>query len=104
LETTASGRPLHLKRIAGQFCGVEGSFSGERDHALAAALPDLAKRLQWADGCSRAKLLGEFAARCLLRIFRLIDLALRDRPRSVVLVSPERSAGVDEQNLEAYRA
>jgi hypothetical protein len=64
-------------------------------------LPDLAKRPQWSDGCRRAELLGEFPAGRLLRIFLCFDFALWDRPRSVVLISPERATRVDEQNFEA---
>jgi hypothetical protein len=40
LSPTASGRPLDLKRIAGQLIGVKVAFAGERDDAFSALLPD----------------------------------------------------------------
>src|SRR6185295_18500720 len=38
------------------------------------------------------------------RIFAVADLALRDRPRTVVLLRPERTAGMHQQDFDLARS
>ena len=44
--------------------------------------------------------LGELPLRGLPRVFVVGVLALEDRPRAVVLLRPERSAGMADQHLD----
>ena len=80
---------------------VSKSASPQKAHALAAALTDLSQGLQRGDRGRRTELFGKLAAGCLLRILRCAKFALWDRPSAVVLVAPEGTTGVDQQDLEA---
>jgi hypothetical protein len=62
---------------------------------------DLSQSLQRGDRGRRTELFGKLAAGCLLRILRCAKFALWDRPSAVVLVAPEGTTGVDQQDLEA---
>src|SRR5690348_6862473 len=52
----------------------------------------------------KAGLLGELALRRVERVLAFDVLALRDRPRALVAVLPERAAGMHQQDLEVSRA
>src|SRR5262249_57384674 len=51
-------------------------------------------------GDVEAGLLGEFAPRRLQRVFVGAELALGNRPGMRILARPERTAGVDEEDLD----
>src|SRR5439155_14697736 len=51
-----------------------------------------------------SRFLGEFATCGIESIFRVAELALGDRPGALVLLGPEGSAGMDEENLQPGRA
>src|SRR5204862_7016976 len=101
---TASGRPLDIKGIADQRRRVKIALAGECDDALASSLSDLPQRLEWTNRSARAELLGKLALRDLLWSISGIDFALRNGPGASVLLAPERTAGVNEKNLEPASA
>src|ERR1041384_6485258 len=80
------------------------ALAGECDDALASSLSDLPPRLEWTNRSARAELLGKLAPRDLLWSIRGIDFALRNGPGATVLLVPERTAGMNEQNLEPASA
>lgn len=57
--------------------------------------------MQWTNRGARAEFFGKFPSGGLLWIIVTIYFALRNRPCAIVLLAPERTAGVDEQDLEA---
>jgi hypothetical protein len=80
------------------------AFSGECDNALPSSLSDLPQRLDWTNRSDRAELLGKLAPRDLLWSISGIDFALRNGPGATVLLAPEWTAGVNEQDLESASA
>lgn len=80
------------------------AFACECDDALPSSLPDLPERLEWTNRSAVAELLGKLAPRDLLWSIRGIDFALRNRPGAIVLLAPERTAGMNEQNFEPASA
>src|SRR5207253_4968383 len=99
LPSSASRRPLHFERVAFDARNIEIAFYCESVHQLSTALTYLAQWLQ-RTGEAAAQLLQKFPARDIFRVFAGLDLALRDRPRTVILVAPERAAGVHQQHLQ----
>src|SRR5207244_555576 len=89
-----------LERVARDLRDVEISLDRPSSHALAARLRDRAEIDRVAGRDLVAELLRELAPRGRERILVLAVLALRDRPRSRVLVRPERTAHVREQHLD----
>jgi hypothetical protein len=79
-------------------------LASECDDALPSSLSDLPQRLELNDRSARAELLGKLTPRDLLRSIRGIDLALRNGPGAIILLAPERTAGMNEQNLEPASA
>ena len=80
------------------------ALAGECDNALASSLSDLPQRPEWTNRSARAELLGKLAPRDLLWSISVIDFALRNRPGATIFLAPERTAGVNEQNLEPASA
>src|ERR1043166_5751187 len=80
------------------------TLSGECDDALASSLSDLPQRLDWTNRRARAELLGKLAPRDLLWSISGIDFALRNGPGAIVLLAPERTARVNEQDFEPTSA
>ena|ERR1700712_5641554 len=80
------------------------ALSGECDDAFPflASEPALKPAADQSRRCCRVPLRTHVARPA--RIFRGIDFTLRDGPGAVVLVAPERTAGVNEQNLELASA
>lgn len=76
------------------------AFSGECDDALPSSLSDLPQRSEWTNRSTRAEFFGKLAPRDLLRSIRSIDFALRNGLGAIILLAPERTAGMNEQNLE----
>ena len=68
-------------------------------HPLAPTLTDIAQRFKRTRE-SGTSLFQEFAAGSDLGMFVIINLALRNRPGSVVLVAPVRSARMYQQDLQ----
>ena len=99
LTPPGSWRPFHLEHIALQSAGVPVTFNGPYVNGLSTRLLCLAKR-------------PRFSARAVTRLFREFPLcsgergftsgnqALWNRPRCKILVAPERTAGMAEQNLD----
>jgi hypothetical protein len=100
----ASGRRFDFEGIADQRRRVKMAFSGECDNALPSSLSDLPQRLDWTNRSDRAELLGKLAPRDLLWSISGIDFALRNGPGATVLLAPEWTAGVNEQDLESASA
>jgi hypothetical protein len=72
--------------------------------ALASSLSDLPQRPEWTNRSARAELLGKLATRDLLWRISAIHFALRNRPGATIFLAPERTAGVNEQDLEPASA
>jgi hypothetical protein len=98
LPSTASGRPFDIEGIADQRRRVKMALSGECYDALPSSLSDLPQDLQWTNRSARAEFFGKLAPRDVLRSIRGIDFALG--PGAIILLAPERTAGMNEQNLE----
>src|SRR5215472_1030927 len=92
------GRPFHRERIAHNRRGIDISLHGPRVHELAARLLERFKRHEL-PAQPRAGLFVEFALRGRQRIVAFLELPLGHGPRSRVLSPPERSPGVDQENL-----
>src|ERR1019366_659263 len=88
-----------LERVALDGIDVEVAFDGECGHPLAPTLTDIAQRFKRTRE-SGTSLFQEFAAGSDLGMFVIIHLALRNRPGSVVLVAPVRSARMYQQDLQ----
>src|SRR5215217_5753370 len=100
LHPPRSRRPLDRERVAGDRVGVDVARGGVGGDDLAALLAHLAELDELGAGRQRAaELLFELAQRARARIVAVLVLALRDRPRAGVLLGPERSAGMHEQDL-----
>src|SRR5262245_60636684 len=96
-----AGRPLQLELVHGQRRVLRAvALEGPRVHGLPAALLDGAERDQRIAGLA-ADLLAELAPRRREEVLPRLQLALRDRPRAVVLAREEGAARVGEQDLEA---
>jgi hypothetical protein len=104
LPSTASGRPFDIEGIAGQRRRVKAALAGECDDALPSSLSDFPKLLEWTNRSARAEFLGKLAPRDLLRSIRGIDFALWNGPGAIILLTPERTARMNEQNLEPASA
>src|SRR5262249_35017755 len=91
-------RPLHLELVAPQAGDVERAFAGEGHHHFAARLAKGTEEGKVAL-LQRPRLLLEFPPRCGERFLPGLVEALRDRPRAVILLRPERTSGMDEQDL-----
>src|SRR3954471_12664323 len=97
LAAPRARRPLHLEAVAAHRAGVEVAPRGPRRHLLAALLHDGPELDELVGGQPRAGLLLELAQGRHPRVFVGLVLALGDRPRTEVLLGPERAAGVHEQ-------
>ena len=102
-ELTHSSRPLgplDLKVVAVRVADVGVAVHGERGQHLSARLPN---RLE-VDARARRRretgFLGELPLGDLPRVLAVDVLPLQDRPRPVVFLGPERSAGMPDQNLD----
>jgi len=95
-----SAAPLHLELVAGDVLDVEVALDRPYADQLAAWLAELAKVDPVSYRSCLAQLLFEFPVRSLFRILTRLILALRDRPGTVVLVGPERAAGMHDEHLE----
>src|SRR5215211_303336 len=100
LHPPRTRRPLELEGVAVDIGDVEVALDGPRGNELPVRLAHLAEEhpalLRWL----RSELLEELPPRDSLGILALLVLALRDRPRAVVLARPERSAHVRAEHLE----
>src|SRR5262249_26025637 len=103
LPPPAPRRPFELEPVGLQGRGIDIALERPPRHDLAAGLNQLAQRQKIARRrCSG--FLGQLARCHRGRILALGIFALRDRPGSQVLLRPERSARVDEEELEAGAA
>lgn len=75
------------------------SLAAECDDALASSLSDLPQRLEWTNRSARAEFFGKFSLSNVRNIIG-IDFALWNGPGAIILLAPERTAGMNEQNLE----
>ena len=72
-------RPFDFERVALEGINVEIAFDGERGHALASTLTDVAQRFKRSRD-SDTRLFQKFAAGSDLNVLAVNDLALRNRP------------------------
>jgi hypothetical protein len=100
LHLAAFRRPFDLERVARYGADVEVAFDGERGYPLAAALADIAKGLQ-SPGKIATCLFLEFSSGSGGGILTLSHLTLRNRPGALILVPPEWSAGMNQQDLKS---
>ncbi len=96
---TASGRPFNSDVIAAYAADIEIACERIAPNYLAGTLAYLAERLQKAAN-SDAEFFFELSPRRELGVLTAIVLSLRNRPGTHVAVTPERSAGMDEENLD----
>lgn len=92
-------RPLQPGEIASKLCGIAVSFEGPRTDYLCPTLPDRAK-VDENTGSREAGLFLELADRGVEWRFSLYVLSFGDRPRSQILLCPERAARMDEKDFE----
>lgn len=104
LPSTASRRPFDIEGIAGQRRRVKMALAGECDDALPSSLSDFPQHLEWANRSAWAEFFGKLASSDVLRSIIGIDFALRNGPGAIILLTPERTAGMNEQNLEPTSA
>ena len=93
-------RPLHLELVADDVLDIEITFDCPHANQFAAGLAELTEVDPGSRGRFLAELLGEFPVRRLLRILARLVLALGDRPGTVVLLGPERAAGMHHEHFE----
>jgi hypothetical protein len=94
----ATRRPFDLERIAPDSLDIDIDFGRKCRDRLSTALPDFAERNQVV-GHLNAEFFQKFPAGDLLRIFAGAIFALWNRPGTDILVAPEGTARVNEQNL-----
>jgi hypothetical protein len=99
LSLSASRRPFELERIASDIFDIEIGFDGKRGDGLAAALSNLAESKQ-ISGHFDPKLFPELPPSHVFRSFTGAIFAFRDRPRAEILVAPEGSARVNQEDLD----
>src|SRR6476469_9089227 len=100
LRAPALRRPRHLEVVRLERRWIEVALNGESRDDLAARLHDLAEIDDVARRCRRTEFLFEFATRDGERLFAFVIFALSDRPGPVVLLRPERSAWMHQQQTE----
>src|SRR6185437_7303885 len=88
-----------LKRIALNVSCVQIGFHGKSPDDLAAALAHVAQREQVFLSQLDPELLAEFLAGNLFGIFTGNIFAFWNRPGSLVLVAPQRAAGMNEKHF-----
>jgi hypothetical protein len=100
LRLSALRRPFDLERVACDRIGVELAFDGERRHPLAPALPDVLPAVQEDLPERNLSLQGTLSAPRRTRPrphpFRLLESS-----RPLVLISPERPAGMNQQDFQS---
>src|SRR6185312_15634306 len=89
-------RPLHLERVARDGDRVEVALDGPGGHLLAALLLHAAQIGQLTRRKLGPGLLRELTAGARLGVLAVLVLALGDGPGGLVLVRPERAAGVHQ--------
>ena len=99
--TTGARRPLHLEGVAPCRCWIQIPGERPRDHGLPTPLPDLSELEHRAVRRLLPGLFGELAASDSGQLLSGIGLPLQDRPRSLVLLREERTAGMTKEDLEA---
>lgn len=72
------------------------ALAGECDDALPSSLSDFPQRLECTNRSAWAEFFGKFASSDFLRSIIGIDFALRNGPGAIILVAPERTAGMNE--------
>lgn len=73
------------------------ALASECDDTLPSSLSDLPQRLEWTNRSARAEFFGKLAPRDVLRSIRGIDFALRNGPIAIIVLAPERTAGMTAQ-------
>lgn len=75
------------------------ALAGECDDALPTSMSDFPQRLEWTNRSARAEFFGKFASSDALRSIIGIDFTLWNLLGAIILVAPEWTAGMNEQNL-----
>jgi hypothetical protein len=96
LDTSRPGRPLQLVGVADRRRDVQVSLRRPRQDELPRLLPDLTQLDKRGMGELMAGFLRELSAGDRNQLLSLLDLALRDRPVTQVLVHPGRTTHVRE--------
>ena len=97
-------RPLHLERVALDRLGIEVALHQPGLDPLSTGF-ERSQRQSRPVGRGSADLLGELPnRRGLAGLGFRVELALGNRPSVGVLVGPEGTAGMDEQDLHSVRA
>ena len=105
LRAARARRPFELEGVADDVLGVEVARQRERGDRPCRRTATVPSSRSSPSGAGRAELLGELAAgRGRAASSSGGVLALRDRPRALVLAGPERAAHVREQHLRPVRA
>src|ERR1017187_2230205 len=99
LLPTGSRRPFHRKRVALQLGRIEVRANGPRKDQLAARLLEWLQSYEFT-GRLNAGLFFELAFGCSQRVLLLHKLALRYRPGRIILLCPERAAGMNQQHFQ----
>src|SRR5262249_31392259 len=100
---SALGWPFEFEAVGDQRCGIEVAFHPPRCHDLPTGLNHIAEGEEIALRAG-AGLLLEFALRPCQRVFALQIFPFRDRPGAVVLLGPEWTARMHEQNFDVVAA
>ena len=105
LPAPRSRRPLHLEGVASHLGDLECRRGArEHTHQLARRVAELTEVEVVDVGRRHADLLGELTPRRGIRFLAGDVLALRNRPRTLVLPRRERTAHVRDEHLELGRA
>src|SRR6476620_6420154 len=100
LRARALRRPLHLEVVRLESRWIEVALNGESRDDLAARLHDPDEIDDVARRCRRTEFLFECATRDGERVFAFAIFAFGNRPRTLVLLRPERTTWMHEQKPE----
>src|SRR5438552_5241214 len=98
-EFSRSARPFCAGRVADHGVGIGIAFPRPRVNGLSRLLPDGAERNEGTVRHDRGLLLKLSTSR-VEEILAFVDGAFRNRPRAVIAVCPERTAGMGKKDLE----
>src|SRR5207247_1638851 len=102
-QPAGTRRPFHTEDVAANLIRINITFKSPGVNNLAALLLN-GSQLNKRSTRLNTKLLLKFALRSRQRFFAWCDFSFRNRPRPGVLISPERTSRVDQEEFHFVRS